>query len=57
MYTYYITDLFEGNVTGTNDEKIAKDYALCEDYFVIEPAKNIWHTSDESELEIKESSI
>lgn len=37
-FRFYITDLFEGEMRGTNDPQIAKDCACCEEYFVLDTA-------------------
>lgn len=31
---YYITDLVDGCIKGTNDEQTAKDFSQSEDYYV-----------------------
>lgn len=30
-FRYYITDLFDGIIKGTNNSSVAKDFSLCED--------------------------
>lgn len=42
MFRYYIFDPFEGRPIGTNNFEIAKEYAICEDYFVIDAGKSTW---------------
>lgn len=51
-FRFYITDLFNGEVVGTNDIKRAEEFALVEDYFVIEPKENLWYLSDSTKVEI-----
>lgn len=41
-YRYYITDLFEGCVKGTNSDEMAAYYAQCEDYFVVDSETGEW---------------
>lgn len=39
-FKYIIVDTFDAKVKGTNDEKVAKNFAECEDYYVIDVEKN-----------------
>jgi hypothetical protein len=41
-FRYYITDLFDGCIKGTNDETKAAELAMCEDYFVVDTQIGIW---------------
>ena len=41
-FRYYITDLTEGVVVGTNSRPIADDFAECEDYFVVDAQEGLW---------------
>lgn len=36
MFQFYVTDLFDGCIRGTNDAAKAADFAECEDYFVVD---------------------
>jgi hypothetical protein len=45
-YRYYITDLMEGTVVGTDDTNIAMHFAQSEDNYVVEPATNQWLLPD-----------
>lgn len=40
-YRYYIVDLMEGVVVGTNSRPIADDFAECEDYFVVDAQEGL----------------
>lgn len=46
-FRFYITNLFDGVVEGTNSEEAALQFAACEDYFVVEPAANVWLNGEE----------
>lgn len=52
-FRYYIIDLTEGAVLGTNNSMIATHYSICDDYFVID-AQNGLLLQDDEELEINE---
>ena len=41
-FRYYITNPFTGRVEGTNSEEDAKNFANCEDYFVIDSESGKW---------------
>ncbi|MBK8184744.1 MAG: hypothetical protein IPK63_18455 [Candidatus Competibacteraceae bacterium] len=53
-YRYYITDLIEGVVVGTNSRAIADHFAASDDYFVVDAQNGLWLQSDE-EFEINEA--
>ena len=40
-FRYYITDLFDGIVKGANDEAVAKNHALCSDFFVVDSQEGV----------------
>lgn len=44
-FRYYITDLMDGCIKGTNDEQTAKDFSQSEDYFVVDSERDEWLTS------------
>ena len=52
-FRYYITDLHQGNVVGTNSEEMAKSLATSEDYFVVDSVEGRWLISDEVFVNIK----
>lgn len=53
-YTYYITDLDMGEITGTNDEAVARSLAECEDYFVVNAEMGYWLLPKKESQEVKE---
>lgn len=54
MFRYYITDLHMGSIIGTNEEKIAKDFASSEDYFVVDVQENLWLAVNGGSAEVLE---
>lgn len=42
LFRYYITDLYEGAVRGTDNPEAAKSYAEVEDYFVVDAVTGEW---------------
>lgn len=44
-FRYYITDLFNGCIVGTNNTQDALDMSACEDYFVVDTETGMWLTS------------
>jgi hypothetical protein len=44
QFRYYITNLFDGKVQGTNDEKVADNVKDCEEYFVVDSETGKWLT-------------
>lgn len=53
-FRYYITDLFDSVVRGTNSENAAKEYSQLDEYFVVDTERGVWITSPISEEEITE---
>jgi hypothetical protein len=45
-FKFLITDLNEGNVSGTNDPDLAQDLSACEDYFVVDSTTGEWLLAD-----------
>ena len=39
-FKYYIVNLFDGNVTGTNKKETAEELSQVEEYFVIDTETN-----------------
>lgn len=54
-FRFYITELFDGEIIGTNDPKIASDYAAADECFVVDTETNKWLISNGTDLEIKEA--
>lgn len=46
MSRYYIVNMLEGTVTTTDDEGIARDFQMSEEFFVIDSVENLWLTED-----------
>ena len=42
MFRYYITDLFEGQIVGTDSDEDAESYAQSEDFFVVDSTTGEW---------------
>lgn len=45
-FRYIITDTFDGCLKGTDDAKIAEEFAVCEDYFVYDTQEAVWLMAD-----------
>jgi hypothetical protein len=41
-FRYYITDLFEGSISGTDKRSVAEDLAQSEEYFVVDSKTGEW---------------
>lgn len=54
QYRFFVTDLFDGTVHGTNDEVLARDYAQSEDFFIVDAVSNVWIQPDGTDLPITE---
>jgi hypothetical protein len=52
-YRYYIVDLINGCVKGTNNEKTARDLSECEEWYVIDAETGKWIVGYE-DMEIHE---
>lgn len=53
MFRYYITDIMDGRIVGTDSEEVAKDWAMTEDAFVVDTKTGEWLTTDEKQ-QVKE---
>ena len=53
-FRFYITDLYDGCIKGTDDPEAARAFAECEDYFVVDAETGSWLTSAQSDVEIEE---
>lgn len=53
-FQFYITDLFEGSIRGTNIESVAVNYSTSEDYFVVDADSNEWLQADGTRVKIEE---
>lgn len=45
-YRYYIVDTMNGTVFGCENDNDALDYAMCEEFYVIDTATGYWITND-----------
>ena len=54
-FRYYITDLFDGVIKGTNDTDIANNYAGSEDFFVVDSENGLLLQTDGDNAEIEET--
>ena len=54
-FRFYITDLYDGAIRGTNDAELAREYSLNDDFFVADTEKGLWltPTGDEPIEELK----
>jgi hypothetical protein len=51
-FRYYITNLYQGNIQGTNDEATAREFSVSEDFFVVDAETGTWfNTSDDIPVE------
>ena len=53
-FRFYITDLVDGDIKGTNDEELARQYAYSEDFFIVDTETGMW-LSIVKDLEIEEA--
>lgn len=53
-FRYYITDLFDGVIRGTDNDETANSFASCEDFFVVDTHSGEWLASDNDRLEVQE---
>ena len=55
-FRYYITDLYDGAIRGTNSTDVANDYSMCEDFYVLDTETGLW-LQDRNGVEIKHDTI
>jgi hypothetical protein len=46
LYKYYITDLFEGAIVGTDSDEEAENLATSEEHFVVDTSTGEWLLAD-----------
>jgi hypothetical protein len=46
MFRFVIANTFDGCVQGTNYEALAKELAICEEYFVVDTQTGLWMVQD-----------
>jgi len=54
-FRYYITNLFEGTIEGSDDEKAMNEASHCDEYFIVDTNTGEWLSCGELR-EIKEVS-
>ena len=45
-FRFYITDLFDGKIVGTDSEDAAREHANCPEFFVVDTDSGMWLTED-----------
>lgn len=53
-FRYYITDTFDGLITGTNDLAVAQQFAASADFFVIDALLGEMLCEDEAVMKVAE---
>lgn len=54
-FRFYITDLFEGAIVGTDSKTVAKCFAESEDHFVVDSHTGVWLQPDDGKVEVTEA--
>lgn len=53
-FRFYVTDLFDGCIKGTDDPETARGYASSEDCFVVDADTGTWLCSEQDDQDIEE---
>lgn len=53
-FRFYITDLCDGTVKGTNNSKVARDFANSDDHFVVDTVDGTQWVGTRGKVSIKE---
>lgn len=53
-FRYYITDLYDGCVKGTDDEAVVRACRTSEDFFVVDTETNEWLQPNDESRQIEE---
>lgn len=53
-FKYYVTNLFSGDIEGTNSDDKAKELAQCDEFYVVNAETGLWLAWDDGEIEVKE---
>lgn len=53
-FKYYITNLFDGNLSGTNDDVKAKELSECDEFFVVNAETGRWLNGGGKESDVEE---
>ena len=41
-YRFYVTNLFDGCIQGSNNEQAMKELSACEDFFIVDTESGQW---------------
>ena len=52
QFRFYVTDLHEGRIYGTDSEEEATDLSASEDHFVLDSENGVWLLSNGEKLNI-----
>lgn len=53
-FRYYITNLHDGVIQGTDAEDVAIDLSLCEDFFVVDAEAGEWLSASGEAVAVRE---
>ena len=53
-FRFYVTDLNNGSVSGTDDPDLAADISLSEDFFVVDSESGMWLSANGDHVYIQE---
>lgn len=53
-FRFYVTDLNNGSVSGTDDPDLAADISLSEDFFVVDSESGMWLSANGDQVYIQE---
>jgi hypothetical protein len=53
-FRFYVTDLTNGSVSGTDDPDLAADVSLSEDFFVVDSESGMWLSANGDQVDIQE---
>jgi hypothetical protein len=56
-FRFYITNTFDGNVEGTNDQNKAEELAACEEYFVVDSDNGEWLQATGNRVPVEEPTV
>lgn len=54
-FRFYITDLLDGNIQGTNEAALAEEISASEDYFVVDALLGEWLHQSEGRISVLEA--
>ena len=53
-FRFYVTDLNNGTVYGTNDSLLAADVSMSEDFFVVDSETGTWLHANGDQVDIQD---